>query len=63
MLSQWKRKDRSRTVTLTPGFFALAASWYLTPEELARRICEDFERKTPPGSPVIFICDDGKEAA
>ena len=53
------KKDLSRTVKLTPGFFATAASWDLTPEELARRVCESVARENPPGSPVIFILDDG----
>ena len=54
---------RSGTVKFTPGFCATAASWFLSPEELARRVCEDFARSNPPGTLVIFILDKREEGA
>ena len=53
------KTNLSRTVKLTPGFLATAASWDMAPEELARRVCEDFERENPPSSAVLFILDGG----
>ncbi len=49
-----KSRKLLRSVELTPRFLACAESWFLTPEELARRVCEDFELNHPPGSPVRF---------
>ena len=46
------------TVKLTPEFFEVAKYHQLTPEELARRVCEDFASQNPPGSPVIFVLSD-----